>query len=1313
MVNNVTQSASNNGASANSNSNFIGNLLNSLLANTIGQTNTGSVGTLPGASSGFGGANSGGGPANGGGGSSSNPSGGFSAGSGFAGYDAATPGPVDFSASTNGNDRRKYIRKFDTNQDRILSREEILNYFVNSRKNSTPIDNDIFLASDESADIYKVLNNIDTTADGSITDAEAALTLLKIKNPANNNSLNPELSLFILNYLNNNINALQTKVDKLDLNKNGKISNLELLNSLMLAKTNQINLSDADIDVVLRTNSKYQDLLAIINTFGTNYSGTPNDQDVFNILLSLRGSGSLSADALSKALYLAANGNALAIESSLDLFDSQADGELTDQELINALMSIRRGDASAADNQATVNLLDAIPAYKRVKDAVNLIDPNADGKVSDDEIIDFLLAKARGVINADDILISKLVPDSAKLSLIKTQIDAVDKDDNGIISDQEYMQAVADLGNQNLSGIAKAVLTKILAKNPNSQAILAALNFVDKDGNSIVSPGEVAQAMLAAYRGETSGLNQNYFNIALGLNTNKDLIQGIIDRIDPNHSGTVANSALVGFYMNYRQGNFAVDTNLVNSVYSSFPDGQKIVDAISAFDGDHNGEISLREYTQAIINIKKGTVANPGDDIVNEITSRIADAAMVRDVIAIIDADNNGTITAIEFASNFMKALMGPDGKTDLRKLEILSSLKDIIYPGYADIDNFRNAVDVNHDNILSDNELIDALLKINGGTLQTPAAEIVDLIFSANPNKSKIITLVNSIDQNKNGTVSNIELTNILMKVREGEFAQEDLGLVQAILHKNSNFDSVQSLVDLFDKDQNGAVTDLEMFDALFKIKGNRYQGQVFTEVVDTLKASNQNSAAIEALINNLDPNNNGIVDYDELVQAFLKINAGSLTISDEVKRAIPSAIGTYGDKALSAEKLVDLADSNSDGQISDIEIANMIIANKKTHNLNAFDSNFVSAVFRTNPNSTKIEGLINSLDKDGDGNFSDMEVVQALLSQRKNPNAFGNDFALVQTILSSQNSSYNHINNLIAYVDSNNSGDVSNIEVMKTLVDAGKNLISANDKPLVDAIAHSNSNADAIIAAYNSFGINPNSATLTNDLFKAWIAIQQGTKSSAYFTDLVSVLGKTAELNAITARFSAIDTDHNGRINSTEYGNFLVQMRANHQISADDLSLANFLADADPSLKQMQTTINTFDPEGDGYYSDRGIVEGLTRLRALGQEGLINTSFMQTILTSNSNTAAITKLLNLVDPNHTGTVTNNSVIPIWQNIQGGYGATDPAYDFNGDGKIDYGDMATVYALLQVANNRQDITFKIYDKNTPWNFIDVFFKKP
>jgi Ca2+-binding EF-hand superfamily protein len=458
-----------------------------------------------------------------------------------------------------------------------------------------------------------------------------------------------------------------------------------------------------------------------------------------------------------------------------------------------------------------------------------------------------------------------------------------------------------------------------------------------------------------------------------------------------------------------------------------------------------------------------------------------------------------------------------------------------------------------------------------------------------------------------------------------------------------------------------------------------------------------NPNTAAIQALINNIDPDNNGKIDYDELVSTYLKINAGTMQdVSAEIKRVLPAANGVaYGALAITAETLVDTIDADHNGQVSNLEIANIIIANKKNNILSTYAPELVAAIYRTNPNKTTIEALINQIGG-ADGNFTDAEVASAILAQRLNPNIYGANAALVEAILSAQNSSYSHIKNLISSIDGDNNGTISNLEAMKSVVKDAKGLIPAADKPLVDSIISSNTNLSAIKTAYNGFSINPNSATLTQDLFGKWIEIQQGVRTGTYFDDTVEALGKTSELNALKTQFTALDIDGNGRINDTEFGSLLVDIAKGVKSLSSYQTMINYLV-KDPALLAVKNTIDSF-----GNRSDDGMLRGLLGLWNPTNKALLNKTYVQSILALNPDSAAIQKILTLVDPQKTGVITNGSTVGYITSLQiARYSSPQidvAKYDFNGNNSIDQSDFETYNAFYQyITNSNGGVPFKVY----------------
>ena len=1225
-----------------------------------------------------------------------------------SGNGSATAGIKSLStgsgSSSINNQLNKNTAMFDSNKDGVLSLDEVFNYFITMKARKQQPSPLIFQASPQAKDIARAIEAFDKHGNQNISDPELVDALLKLRGGEYNQVIEPSIAKFVLGKFNKNIIGLEKAIGLIDSSPDKVISNLEVLNILMASRKGTVDINEPNIKTVLKTNPNFDRLLAALNRLNTSDNGELSDQEAFQIILDLR-KVSVSDETLDRALFLGLNTNTEAINHSVQLLDSEADGQITNSEFVTMIMKIRKGEFSAEENQIAINVLDKIPQYKNIKDIITALDSSADGQVSDDELIDFTLGNIRGHINIDQALVDLISNSPDRVSIVKSLISKVDADHSGTISNQEYLTALTDLENRSLSESSHEIFNKILSRNPNHQAIETALSFIDRDFNSTISDTEVSQAILAQYKGETKAIDPEIFNMILITNDHKTTIESIINSLNPKKDGHINSDTILSSVVNFKKGSFTADETLYRAVLDSISNGKTIIDTYELIDSNHDNNLTVREYTQALMNAKRGLASNPGDEILTAFSLIIPNADIVKQAIEIIDSNKNGIVSAQEFVGNFTKAISNSDGSVDLNKMSILADLLDIIYPDAAQLAQFQRDIDTNIDGstgTVSDLELINGLLNLNSNTITNPGADIVNVVLSANPNKVKIIDLVNSIDQDKDGAISNTELTSNLMKVRKGDFPAADIGIVQAILNKNTSFNSVQSIIDIFDPDQNGLISDIEMFVGLMAQRNNN-SGITFTpEIVNTLKTLNPNTAAIEALINSIDPNNSGTVDYDELVSAYLKINAGTMAnVSADIKRVLPAANGlAYGDNAISAETLVDTIDADHNGQVSDLEIANIIIANKKNNILSSYAPDLVAAIFRTNPNRGSIEALINQIGG-SDGEFTNAEVASVILSERIDHNIFGNNSNLVAAILSAQNSSYTHIKNLISSIDGDNNGAISDMEAMKSIVGDAKGLIAAADKPLVDSIISSNANLTAIKNAYNSFGIRVNSSTLTQDLFGTWIEIQQGLRNGTYFNEAVEALGKTAELNSLKIQFTTLDADHDGEINESEFGGLLVDVIRGSKEASDYNTLINYLGN-DPKLAAVKTIIASFDKDANGIYSDQNILEGLLVLWNPSQKNLLNENFIQSLLSLNTNSSAIQKILNLVDPAKTGAITNNSTVGYIHALQlARYSSPQydvAKYDFNGNGTIDQGDFNTYNAFYQyITKSSGGTAFRVY----------------
>ena len=1182
---------------------------------------------------------------------------------------------------TNTNQQGKSLSRdsivnmlIDTNRDNQISLEEILLYVIKLKSKGQAIPNSLRSVHPKFNDVVMSLELLDTSGNLDIEDGEAITGLLKNRAELLGSNVDPMIANFVLEYLNENSEQIKTAVELIDTNPDGEVSNLEVLSTLLASRRGEVDLTDPYIDMVLRTNDKFDELLAIFASMSIDFDGTITDAQAFDILLALRAT-TTSGAVLEQALFLGTNDNLAALEQSVALFDNEQDGVISEEEFISIIMDMRAGNIVESEHQLAVDILKSREPYLSLFQVIEAIDSIEDGSITDDEVIDFSLASLRGDIVLDASLVEQIINSNSSVALIRELIGRVDTEttNRGEITNQEFLTAITELlTDSSIGANSKALIQKIIAKNPNSAEILAVLNFIDKNKNNIIGTDEVIKGILADYRDETTGLDADIYNMALELNNQKTEINELIDKINPAKDGNPSLDEMFTFVLDFKNAALSYDETLVRAVIEAFPDATTILETYELMN-PLGGDIDLREYTAALMKINRGEVTNPGPEIMAKFTELVENADLVNEAITTLDTVVvDGLVSTEEFLLNFNQLFLRADSSVDTTKLNIFLTVADLIYADSAALSRFIDDVDTEIiDGLISDKEVINAFFNLNNESITDPGADIVNVVLSQNPNKTTLASLVQAIDADQDGEISNLELTTNILKFRRNEFT-EDPALIQYILNKNPKFNEINNLITAFDRDADGAVEDIELFAELFANRTSAYpelSQAESDEIITELKKTNPNSAAITNLVNSLDPNESGNVDYDELVAVFLSINAGSQAdFSDELKAAIPGIAD-----GIAADQLIDLVDSETrDGQISDIEIAKLILADRAVGTLASYDARLVDAIFASNGNKTRIEAIIAELDSSGNGDIERAEVISAILDQRLDSSTFGTDFPLVLAILQNQNPEFSQIQSIIDTIDTDTIGVISNQELMNTLVKIAQNTLTGTDAEIANDIIAKNTEKSAMQTALINSGIDLNSSTLTVELFSLWVEIQQGTKTFAYFDELLAALGMTSDFGALTDQFEEIDTSGDSIISKAEYGQLMLDIITGAKVQADYQLLIDILA-SDPNLAGIKNIVDSFNQDGDTEISDQNILEGLLAIRRSGELGLMGEDFITTILATNPDSATIIKILNLTDPSQTGNFDPRHLSNVFSTIVLNKNSTwyDPAYDFNNDGLI------------------------------------------
>lgn len=112
--------------------------------------------------------------------------------------------------------------------------------------------------------------------------------------------------------------------------------------------------------------------------------------------------------------------------------------------------------------------------------------------------------------------------------------------------------------------------------------------------------------------------------------------------------------------------------------------------------------------------------------------------------------------------------------------------------------------IDTNSDKTISKEEVINKLLKMNAEKTQGKEKQLSLSILKDNPDFRSIRRNLNRIDRNRDGEVSDKEVSRILKQVQKGRLSLEALEDLKPILSKNENLDSLLHEFGLGDKPEN-----------------------------------------------------------------------------------------------------------------------------------------------------------------------------------------------------------------------------------------------------------------------------------------------------------------------------------------------------------------------------------------------------------------------------------------------------------------------------------------------------------------------------
>jgi Ca2+-binding EF-hand superfamily protein len=1023
-------------------------------------------------------------------------------------------GPI----STSGLRNLEMIKRYDRNNNLLIEDNEAAYHLLIGRQlNTERIYKDLLTANANTDKLQKIILAVDTQRNGVIDDSELVNALLKFKN----GSLQVDSNLLDIVLANNpNKDQATRLIEALDSDQSGKIGNIEVLDALLASRQGLLDIQNPLLRTILATNPKFNNLSALLPSYDSSFNGNISDKEAYDILLAIR-KGSIPGDLANKVLHLGNNQNAREIETSIEIFDPNADGTITATEFVNGVINVRKNQTfklnpeSSTDGIPAIsynharffNIIQEIPDLKNLFTAIDFIDKDRNGVFSDQEVVEMSFAVAKGLVQFSQATLDTVLASSTRSRDIRALFDRVDSDDNGTISNQEVFDSFTAMKKGQINRNLADVLSMILAENMDSQKIVDAVQAVDTDNNGVISGSESVIAQLKMRRGNLPNLQQTALDTVFQTSPDKIKVDQVLNYLDPDRNGTAEDIDLFTKALQFEAGTSGIDKTQNREIFTKalieLDEDSNIRNALLGFDQGADGVIDKRDFARGLVKMERGEIyLSP--QIFNHIKSLNPSFEIIQNAFNTLDPNNDNQISAQEFVDNFNKAI-SVNGQANFERLAILSDVIDVFYPAASSLKAFKDAVDVDRNDQLTTQELINGLLKLRRGEITNPGADIVNAVTSTNPESPKIISLISQIDADNDGRVSNVELANNLLKIRKNEFPSEDLGLVQAVLNSNDKYNDIQSLVNLFDRNQDGGIADLELFDALIKLKSNSYNGFVDNAVVTLLKSKNPNAAAIEGVLNNFDANNDGKTNLTELINGFLKINGRQMPEPPaEILNTLIDANGVpYQSSTLSnVRTFVASVDKDINGVISDSEVISMMMNQRNTTDNISYNQELMDVVLANNTNSANITSLMDRIDPNKNGILTDTEFINAVVANKKGQFAPTNQ-AWVSQILAT-NPRATELQNLYNSIDADGNGTISDSEVIESL-------IKYKDDNLQNPFKTAGSlNTDDMQILEGLLGTNSNYQNLQN---------QWNSLASTYQGDLHEMMNRLVEIRSGTS--------------------------------------------------------------------------------------------------------------------------------------------------------------------------------------------------
>lgn len=1054
------------------------------------------------------------------------------------------------------NDQFEEIKAFldtiDFNPDGDMSNEEVFNFLMAFRGSGFSIKKSDLIGflnqNPNLTEIEKSIEYFDPNSNGDIDPSEFLAALLGIESGTEEG-----VHTSVLEILNNNprYQSIKELFAAIDTNEDGEYTESELVKSWVNFKKGEINADEDIFNTVINSLSKTSNLSNILKALDTSENNSIENTELIDFILKLR-SGEfpgLNSETLDAIYDL--NEDSSSLKEAISIVDSDGDGLIGNQEAIQTILSDRRGELGI-DQTTLETLLAYNENLAELYDVIDLVDVNKDGVFAEDEILDVLINQRRGVLEVTNPeLLDDLIESSPNLQPAVTALNLFDPDENGYFEETNYIQALMQIRKGTATTPSTSLQGRIDSEIADSEMIKEVISDMDTDADGEISVSELLKNYAKTYI--TNGVadlgKKAVLDRVLAV-SNPDAAEILALRaaIDTDNSGTISDEEAAIGILKVRSGELVnIGRDNLIELLSDNENVPAIYDAVEAIDSDADGVVANNEVFAELVENARAGIKDPtnAEDQVLSLNAKYAD---YKEIFEALDLNSDGSYTEAELVQSWVKFRKG---ELSLNQEDFYNAINEL--SGALSLTSFLEKIDVNADGNIDNTEMVDLMMDIRKNGINNIPAAAINAVYELNENKEILESAINAIDTVGDGVISTAEVVDAIISMRRRELAIDSQTFNQ-ILDYNPNRAEIETLIDFIDTDGDGVFNKEEVFDSVLAVRKDPNtvsNTNLFNELINSAPDTNE----VLSILNNYDPDSNGIFEEADYIKAQIGIRKGEIA---SPASSLLNKINTEVPESSLINELINHMDPNKNGVISPEELV--------TNYYSGFIINGVPNLERkavldrilaiTNPGAQDILNIRSKFDLDNSGTISNEEAINGFLKVHKGEITNLGRSAFIGLL--SDNPDIANIYDAIETIDRDDNGRIEDYETMAILIKEQKIGTSSS---IDNEILALNPNYLAMKAEMDQYGIDWSltGEAQDNDLRAIMLQIRNKEVNGTYFDLMLASMGKAALIEEKLLK-ELFDTNYNNEISDTELVQGLYR-RFNNQISINPYVLDTIL--------------------------------------------------------------------------------------------------------------------------------------------------------